>query len=314
MVGTEYGLVYSWDKVNLPMIRQWCEAMGNESPIYQVSTDGTYVAPPTMMQVWVLAGLNGKLPPGSSQRSPFEAVDLLLENGFPAVVAVNCEQEYFRYARVGESLKFLGHLETVSELKTTALGTGHFVTNRMEFFNEIDEPIGEMRFRFFVYKPHQCTESAKGGGSQEQNAENVLPVKECPPRPGVSQDTKFFWDGLKEGKLLIQQCSQCKKLRHPPGPVCPTCHSFDWNTIQSSGEGVVHSFVVMHHPQVPGYQYPHPVLLVELKEGVRVVAGLTKISHEAVKIGMLVMLDFLNVADGLVLPAFRPMSYSSDGT
>ena len=26
-VGKQYGRVYAWDKVNAPMIRQWCELM-----------------------------------------------------------------------------------------------------------------------------------------------------------------------------------------------------------------------------------------------------------------------------------------------
>src|SRR5690606_30760107 len=34
MVGREYGRVYAWDRVNAPMIRQWCEIMGISNPLY----------------------------------------------------------------------------------------------------------------------------------------------------------------------------------------------------------------------------------------------------------------------------------------
>ncbi|MEP3563886.1 MAG: DNA-binding protein, partial [Marinobacter sp.] len=33
-VGREYGRVYAWDRVNAPMIRQWCEIMGVDNPLY----------------------------------------------------------------------------------------------------------------------------------------------------------------------------------------------------------------------------------------------------------------------------------------
>ena len=34
LVGREYGRVYAWDEVNAPMIRQWCEIMGVDNPLY----------------------------------------------------------------------------------------------------------------------------------------------------------------------------------------------------------------------------------------------------------------------------------------
>ncbi|MDT5244537.1 MAG: hypothetical protein QOD36_1913, partial [Mycobacterium sp.] len=32
--------------------------------------------------------------------------------------------------------------------------------------------------------------------------------------PTVSPDTEFFWNGLRDNKLLIQRCKGCQKLRH----------------------------------------------------------------------------------------------------
>ena len=46
-----------------------------------------------------------------------------------------------------------------------------------------------------------------------------------------------YWAGLREGKLLVQRCKSCGTLRHPPGPVCPSCYSFEWDTLQASGRG-----------------------------------------------------------------------------
>src|SRR5690606_40257618 len=44
------------DPVNAPMIRHWCEAMGDANPAY---TGPDAVAPPTMLQVWTMGGLSG---------------------------------------------------------------------------------------------------------------------------------------------------------------------------------------------------------------------------------------------------------------
>ena len=49
--------------------------------------------------------------------------------------------------------------------------------------------------------------------------------------PTITPDTAFFWDGLKEHKLLIQRCAACGVLRHPPRPMCPRCNSLDWDAV-----------------------------------------------------------------------------------
>lgn len=71
------------------------------------------------------------------------------------------------------------------------------------------------------------------------------------------------------GKPLIQRCSQCQTLRHPPAPVCIECHSFDWDSVQASGRASLYSFVIMHYPEVAPFDHPNPIGLIELEEGVR---------------------------------------------
>ena len=51
------------DAVNVPMIRHWVEAMGDENPVY-VSDEAAraagfegMIAPPTMLQAWIMRGL-----------------------------------------------------------------------------------------------------------------------------------------------------------------------------------------------------------------------------------------------------------------
>jgi acyl dehydratase len=74
----------------------------------------------------------------------------------------------------------------------------------------------------------------------------------------------------------------------------------------ASGRGTLHSYVVHRHPPVPGYELPILIGLVDLEEGVRMVAAVTEVEPEAVAIGMPLEVGFRRIDDGLTLPVFRP--------
>jgi uncharacterized OB-fold protein len=305
LIGREVGPLNSWDPVNLPMVRHWCEAMGIDNPVYldadaaRASVHGAPVAPPTMLQVWSLSGLGGRNPPGSATENPYVALQKIQEAGYPAIVAVNSEQEYISYLRHGDQLYRTSQIESISPRKETALGTGYFLTELMRFFNQRDELVGTMRFRLFIYR------APASASKQEPKADAPAAAAAQRPRPNISPDTQFFWDGLRQRQLLIQRCADCGRLRHPPGPACPACHSLRWDTVTASGRATLFSFVVSHHPQLPSLPQPNPIGLVALEEGTRLVAGLVRVDPAAIRIGMPLQLDFLQ-DDELVLPVFAP--------
>jgi uncharacterized OB-fold protein len=122
----------------------------------------------------------------------------------------------------------------------------------------------------------------------------------------MSPDTQFFWDGLRERRLLLQRCGSCGTLRPPPRPMCPTCNELGWDTVEASGRGTVHSFVMPQHPQFPFLDYPYIVALVDLEEGTRVVSNLVHVAPDDVEIDMPVEVTFVEFENGLVLHQFRP--------
>ncbi|OBH28157.1 nucleic acid-binding protein [Mycobacterium sp. E342] len=124
--------------------------------------------------------------------------------------------------------------------------------------------------------------------------------------PAITKDTEFFWNGLRDNKLLIQRCGGCGRLRHPPRPMCPHCRSLDWGTVKSSGRGTVYSYVMPHEPKFPFFEYPYVVALVELEEGVRLVSNLTDIDPADVRTGMPVEVYYQGFDNDLVLHQFRP--------
>ncbi len=123
----------------------------------------------------------------------------------------------------------------------------------------------------------------------------------------MSDDTSFFWEGAERGELLIQRCTSCKTLRHPPGPGCASCGSLDWDTVRSAGRGVVHSFAVHHYPPVPGFEYPLAVGLIELDEGTRLISNIVGIEPGDIEIGMPVEVLFESFGE-VTLPQFGPVS------
>jgi uncharacterized OB-fold protein len=161
-----------------------------------------------------------------------------------------------------------------------------------------------MRFRILKFKPRP---TAPSGGATTETAASAEPkTRPKRPRPALTQDNRFFFDGAKEHKLLIQRCTNCGTLRHPPRPACANCRSFEWDTVVASGRGTVYSFVVNHYPQVPAFDYPLVVALVELEEGTRLIANVSGITPETAAIGTAVDVGFEDFDDELSLPVFHP--------
>lgn len=121
--------------------------------------------------------------------------------------------------------------------------------------------------------------------------------------PQVEPDDEFFWAGVAERRLLLQRCSSCGTLRHPPGPMCGSCHSTAWDTQEASGRGVIHAWILSRPPGDPEAA-PRIVALVDLDEGVRFVSNLVGVEPTQVANGMAVGLVFETV-DGVLLPQFR---------
>ena len=130
------------------------------------------------------------------------------------------------------------------------------------------------------------------------------------PIPTPTRDTQPYWDGLAEGRLLIQRCGACGKLRHYPRPMCDSCHSMDVAWQEASGRGTIHSWTVTHHPFNIGFkrELPYALATVDLAEGVRLQAQLRDIAHERIAIGLPVEVRFERVKEDLTLPYFVPTS------
>jgi uncharacterized protein len=290
------------DPVNQPMIRHWVEAIGDHNPVYvdpdaaAKSAHGEIVAPPVMLQAWVMRGVR---PRPSSGGSPQDELMRLLDGaGFTSVVATNCEQEYHRYLHLGDHLSTTTTIEAVSDEKATGLGVGHFVTTRVDYRTDDGELVATMRFRILKFKP--------GTGRSAPKASEEEKERPLRPRPALTPDNAFWFEGARMHRLLIQRCASCGTLRHPPRPMCAECRSYEWDVVDASGRGTIYSYVVNHYPQVPAFVYPLAVGLIELEEGTRLVANVIGIEPGDIRIGMPVEVEWVDHDPDLTLPAFRP--------
>lgn len=292
------------DAVTEPAIRSWCAAMGDRNPIYtdpvlaKESAHGSIVAPPTMLQSWILPGIALAHPDRTPRDKHEELHALFDEYGYTSPVATNCEQAFHRYLKPGDQVTSTMTIESISEEKATAVGIGYFINTRMVFTDQNGEEVGWMTFRVLKFKP--------SGDRQAPAADDSgTPAKPGRIRAPRGHDNSWWWEGVDRGELTIQKCSACGELRHPPRPFCFKCQSDEWESITSTGVGTVYSYVVMHHPPIPGYPYPQPVALIDLEEGTRIVANIVDCDIDDIHIGMPVQGSVEEVEDGLMLPVFR---------
>ena len=95
---------------------------------------------------------------------------------------------------------------------------GHFITQLYSWATDDGEVVATMRWRLLKFQP------------RPKKAAKAAPKRQR-PRPGITLDNQFFWDGLKDEKLLIQKCSNCGYMQAPPDPMCPKCQSLEWESV-----------------------------------------------------------------------------------
>jgi uncharacterized OB-fold protein len=128
------------------------------------------------------------------------------------------------------------------------------------------------------------------------------------PQPTISPETRFYWDGAKAGKLLLNRCTPCDAPYFPPRPFCPTCGSRDVEVCEASGRGRLYSYVISALP-APGYEPPYTIAVVELEEGVRMVTNILDCpaDPDALSLDMPLEVTFEDRGD-ITVPQFRPVT------
>ncbi|MCH7599989.1 MAG: MaoC family dehydratase N-terminal domain-containing protein [Myxococcales bacterium] len=151
------------DPVNVPMIRHWVDALDDRNPVYldeafaATTRFGGIVAPPAMLQTWTMPrprieGIaeRGGAPSENMSDSPISELD---KAGYVGTLATNSELEFERYLKPGDHLRSSSKMDSISNLKTTSLGKGYFLTWITTFTNGAEEVVGRQLFRIFKFDP-----------------------------------------------------------------------------------------------------------------------------------------------------------------
>ena len=130
------------------------------------------------------------------------------------------------------------------------------------------------------------------------------------PLPSMRGYTKEFYDWSKKHELRFQRCLKCGVWRHVPRPMCPECHSFEWEWAKSSGRGKLLTWIVPYQSRLRGFSSDIPYLaaMVKLEEGPGVMTTVTDIKPEDLKVEMELDVWFDDVTPEVTLPKFRPAS------
>jgi acyl dehydratase len=155
------------DKVNVPMIRHWVDALDDRNPVYldedvaSKTRHGGVVAPPAMLQTWtmprpMIEGIaeRGGAPDDMHSENAITALD---EAGYVGTLATNSELEFDRYLRPGDQLSCSIQMESISARKKTSLGLGYFLTWVTTYRDGDGEVVGRQLFRVFKFDPATIT-------------------------------------------------------------------------------------------------------------------------------------------------------------
>jgi uncharacterized protein len=129
------------------------------------------------------------------------------------------------------------------------------------------------------------------------------------PMPPANADTAPYFDGLDQGKLLIQRSARTGETWFYPRMFAPSDWSRDgieW--VEASGQGTVYSFSVIHRAPFPAFaeRVPYVIALVDLAEGPRMMTNIVGEDALDIAIGDAVQVEFEpRGSEGQQLPQFR---------
>jgi uncharacterized protein len=126
-------------------------------------------------------------------------------------------------------------------------------------------------------------------------------------KPKPTPETRHFWDGAKNGKLLLQRCGDTGRAFFPPRPFSPYTGSRNVSVFEASGRAKLYSYVI-HNRAVPGFTAPYAIAVVELEEGPRMMTNIVDCEQtpEALVLDMALQVAFEPMDEEITLPLFRP--------
>jgi uncharacterized OB-fold protein len=131
------------------------------------------------------------------------------------------------------------------------------------------------------------------------------------PIPVPDDESAPYWEATAAGVLALARCSRCRRVSHPPGPVCPHCHHTDpaFTFVPVAMAGTVRSWTVVRQSFLPGFDADLPFVLADVAidgtDDVRLIGRLVDGPGSRVRVGDRVDVVFERIDEGVAVPAFE---------
>ena len=114
-----------------------------------------------------------------------------------------------------------------------------------------------------------------------------------------------FWDGAREGRLVLQRDRETGAVHWPPKPAYWKHGRLEY--FDASGTGTIHTYVVGHEPFLPAFAHllPHLMVVVALAEGPRIVGHMVGCRPEEMAIGSPVRVAYKRLTERVTLPVWE---------
>jgi uncharacterized protein len=126
--------------------------------------------------------------------------------------------------------------------------------------------------------------------------------------PEPTPTARPFWDGLREGKILVQYSPSLDRYVFYPRVRAPGTLADDLEWREVSGAARLYTFTIARRPTAPPWEgrTPQVIAIVELAEGPRLTSELVNADLTQIKIGMALRPVFSTDDNGETLLLFEP--------
>lgn len=127
------------------------------------------------------------------------------------------------------------------------------------------------------------------------------------PLPMITDENRPFWEGCRQGKLLLQYCDACQHYQFYPRLYCVRCGASGQRWVEASGRGTLYSYTVIRQNKSAEFRerVPYNVAIIQLEEGPRMMSNIVDAEHEDLRVDAPVVVVFDPVSDEISLPRFR---------
>ena len=128
--------------------------------------------------------------------------------------------------------------------------------------------------------------------------------------PNPDNETLPFWEGAREGRLVIRRCNTCGEAFFYPRPFCPKCWSADVGWIDASGRATLYTWSIVHVNDLPPFheRVPYVAAIVTLEEGPRMMTNVVGVDFDDLDADMALRVTFRSISDEppVTIPVFEP--------